>query len=462
MNKLVSVYPLAVEQTKRKIFEDIYAYLERAETLPLFEQYLEDRGHYIEQLWLNVWLNKITNDVPRSEKKNFLRNKGLEVEGMDRKLINRLFRNEMRSYTPFDAKTWLLNKFQAKREDWETRYREARENYKEWQLEEQKREEKLHFQEKIEQAADLFMKENTIYLYLHVRDFVAKQVLIDFQTKVKYKHVDDLYALEEKLVEQGAFQSEHYPTMNSFFQEVTGGVRQIIDWGRSLYEYETYNDLYGELIYNDLNDFLPKFVLEQLPHQLQKDFEAQFHEELTDAFVRESISDLILTHSLDVLEEIREEYVSDLVALAAIPFDPPLHLEILEKNVLDREKKKAEELAERKRQEEAEARMMEDIFGQEYNPSQRFQHTRYVLHIGETNTGKTHHALGQMKAAESGLYLAPLRLLALEVFDKLNAEGIACSLKTGEEEKILPNAAHISSTVEMFREKDFFDVVVID
>ncbi|MGG5252406.1 helicase-related protein, partial [Neobacillus sp. SM06] len=86
----------------------------------------------------------------------------------------------------------------------------------------------------------------------------------------------------------------------------------------------------------------------------------------------------------------------------------------------------------------------------------------YVLHIGETNTGKTHHALERMKAAKSGVYLAPLRLLALEVFDKLNAEGIACSLKTGEEEKFVSNAVHISSTVEMFHEKDFYDVVVID
>ena len=38
-------------------------------------------------------------------------------------------------------------------------------------------------------------------------------------------------------------------------------------------------------------------------------------------------------------------------------------------------------------------------------------------------------------AAESGMYLAPLRLLALEVSDFLNANGTPCSLKTGEEEK---------------------------
>ncbi len=67
-----------------------------------------------------------------------------------------------------------------------------------------------------------------------------------------------------------------------------------------------------------------------------------------------------------------------------------------------------------------------------------------------------------MKEAESGLYLAPLRLLALEVFDKLNADGVPCSLKTGEEEKAVVGAKHVSSTVEMFHEKDYHEVIVID
>ncbi|MGG5254057.1 hypothetical protein ACQYAD_11235 [Neobacillus sp. SM06] len=379
MSKLASVYPLAIEQTKRKILEDIYAYLECAETLPPFEQYLEDRSLYIEQLWLNVWLNKVTNDVPRSEKKDFLKNQGLEIEGMDRKRINRLFRNEMRSYSPFDARTWLLKKFQEKREDWENRYIEARENYKKWQLEERKREELLLFQEKIEQAAEFMVDEESMLLYLHVRDFAAKQLQTDFNSKVKYQDIDDLLALEEKLEEQGPFQVENYTTMDSFFDEVTGGIHQTIDWDRTFFEYETYYDLYVELIFNFLNDFLPKFVLGKLPREIFNQFEDTFYEEITEDFVRESITDRVYNLSLEILEEVRAEYVSDLLALATVPFDPRLHQEIFEKNVIEREKKKAEELAERKRREEAEARMLEDIFGQEYNPSLRFQHTRYMV-----------------------------------------------------------------------------------
>ena len=41
-------------------------------------------------------------------------------------------------------------------------------------------------------------------------------------------------------------------------------------------------------------------------------------------------------------------------------------------------------------------------------------------------------------------------------------QGTYCSLKTGEEEKLNPEAKHISCTVEMFHEKNFYEVAVID
>ncbi|MEK1830061.1 hypothetical protein AAAC51_16055 [Priestia megaterium] len=53
-------------------------------------------------------------------------------------------------------------------------------------------------------------------------------------------------------------------------------------------------------------------------------------------------------------------------------------------------------------------------------------------------------------------------MLALEVFEKLNKDGVACSLKTGEEEKIVEDAQHMAGTVEMFSELEHGDVTVID
>ena len=73
----------------------------------------------------------------------------------------------------------------------------------------------------------------------------------------------------------------------------------------------------------------------------------------------------------------------------------------------------------------------------------------FVLHVGPTNSGKTYGALEDLKQHTPGLYLAPLRLLALEMFDKLNAAGVPCSMITGEESIMIPDAETVSSTIEL-------------
>jgi len=45
---------------------------------------------------------------------------------------------------------------------------------------------------------------------------------------------------------------------------------------------------------------------------------------------------------------------------------------------------------------------------------------KIVYHAGPTNSGKTHHALERFMNAKSGVYCGPLRLLAFQVFQKLN------------------------------------------
>jgi len=111
MNQLNAAYSQAIEHTKNKILEDIHHYLGKKLEMPTYEQFLIDRNHYIEQIWINVWLNVATNKVPRNEKKSFLSEQGFEVEGVDRKLINKLFRNEIRNYQPFDVMNWLDETF---------------------------------------------------------------------------------------------------------------------------------------------------------------------------------------------------------------------------------------------------------------------------------------------------------------------------------------------------------------
>ncbi|GIM09322.1 hypothetical protein Vretimale_13239 [Volvox reticuliferus] len=79
---------------------------------------------------------------------------------------------------------------------------------------------------------------------------------------------------------------------------------------------------------------------------------------------------------------------------------------------------------------------------------------KVVAHLGPTNSGKTHAALQALKAAPSGMYCGPLRLLACEVADRLAAEGLPCNLVTGQEVRRAVGARgaparHTACTIEM-------------
>jgi ATP-dependent RNA helicase SUPV3L1/SUV3 len=103
-------------------------------------------------------------------------------------------------------------------------------------------------------------------------------------------------------------------------------------------------------------------------------------------------------------------------------------------------------------------------------PAEWYPATRQIprsvhLHVGPTNSGKTYHALQRLEQASTGIYLGPLRLLAHEVYTRLNAKGKPCALVTGEEQRMPEGddpAGMLSCTVEMAPLNTKFDVAVID
>ncbi|KAK3077405.1 hypothetical protein LTS18_010344, partial [Coniosporium uncinatum] len=102
----------------------------------------------------------------------------------------------------------------------------------------------------------------------------------------------------------------------------------------------------------------------------------------------------------------------------------------------------------------------------EWFPATRKYQRTIHLHVGPTNSGKTYHALKQLEEATSGIYAGPLRLLAHEVFTRLNAKGRKCGLMTGEELRF-PNddpsdTPMRSCTVEMVPLNKQMEVAVID
>lgn len=94
-------------------------------------------------------------------------------------------------------------------------------------------------------------------------------------------------------------------------------------------------------------------------------------------------------------------------------------------------------------------------------PVARSIRRKVVAWLGPTNSGKTHRAVLALSSAASGMYLGPLRLLALEQRDRLTDLGRPCSLITGEE-RDLQSDTHSARTVEMTDFSRRFEVCVLD
>jgi len=141
----------------------------------------------------------------------------------------------------------------------------------------------------------------------------------------------------------------------------------------------------------------------------------------------------------------------------------------------------------------------------EWFPGARSIRRRIIMHVGPTNSGKTHQALQALAAARTGFYAGPLRLLAHEIWERLNKGQVVpagvtldpsatadddggtdlldgsvpskppvltkehnerfarpCNLITGEERRIVAEDALVSCTVEMLQFNRFVDVAVVD
>ncbi|MBR5509360.1 MAG: ATP-dependent helicase, partial [Lachnospiraceae bacterium] len=95
-------------------------------------------------------------------------------------------------------------------------------------------------------------------------------------------------------------------------------------------------------------------------------------------------------------------------------------------------------------------------------PEVREMQRHFVLHIGPTNSGKTFHSLERLKASRCGVYLGPLRLLALEVYEQMKKYQVPCTMLTGQECIEEENSRVVASTIEMADFDENYDIAVID
>lgn len=138
--------------------------------------------------------------------------------------------------------------------------------------------------------------------------------------------------------------------------------------------------------------------------------------------------------------------------------------------VFDRIEQRLEHAVERQQEERHAARTKESINLAEYPATfemARRLPRRFIALLGPTNSGKTHEAMEALAKAKTGVYLAPLRLLALENYERLlnahpGGKPIKVNLVTGEERREVEGATHVASTVEMLDVRTKVDVAVID
>jgi len=179
------------------------------------------------------------------------------------------------------------------------------------------------------------------------------------------------------------------------------------------------------------------------------------------------------------LHEETAEFVRDIAEDADdFGWDPMLFLDVLDEletsepaeYVFQRISQRLTHATEREAEERHAARTKESInlaeYPQSFEVASRMPR-KFVALLGPTNSGKTHRAMEALAKAGSGVYLAPLRLLALENYERLQAarphgKPIKVSLITGEERRLEEGATHVASTVEMLDTKTPVDVAVID
>ena len=197
-----------------------------------------------------------------------------------------------------------------------------------------------------------------------------------------------------------------------------------------------------------------RFNFDTILAEVKKEHEDEFLLSL-DALVKECAQYAQLLHfTPQELHERVYEYIFELIGQTLI-ISPKIHRKITRRFLHSIH----DELIKKQRQELL-ARTIRDF--KNLFPIARSMQRKLILHIGPTNSGKTYQAMEHLKNADTGYYLAPLRLLALEGYETLKAQGIESSLITGEEQILDDEATHISSTIEMMNYDVDVDVCVID
>ena len=216
-----------------------------------------------------------------------------------------------------------------------------------------------------------------------------------------------------------------------------------------LLDYEK-NSLYGSIWTSNIIDILDDF------NRINSKSQEGFNLYIEELLVKMQENAKPLEFNLDYLQDYILRFIAPVVET-----NRSLNLKNkIAKRVLFHFNEDIKEQKDKHKRQELLAKTIRDF--KQLFPTARSLNREIIFNVGPTNSGKTYSALQELKTADTGFYLAPLRLLALEGYEDLNKNGVNCSLITGEEELIDEDSTHISSTIEMINPDIEVDVCVID
>lgn len=239
---------------------------------------------------------------------------------------------------------------------------------------------------------------------------------------------------------------------------------QLMDYNlimhkEAIFTYEGHKLPYESVSELALNDILPRLWRGE---EINFDEDFSLHNKMIEDAFKDELESLIqeCEASAAILDYDRKEIVS-FVMQELEGKTPDLHISPKTgRRILFYFNQSIEGLKLKKQREALLARTIRDF--KNLFPTARELKRKLIFHVGPTNSGKTYQAMKALEKADTGYYLAPLRLLALEGYENLKADGTAASLITGEEQIVDEYATHISSTIEMLNFNIDVDVCVID
>lgn len=387
-----------------------------------------------------------------------------------------------------------------KSKEFQSLKKQVREKEKELKLKEKQNKEKaykeyIEFNNKkenfVNEAKELLLKEKTIIFSL-LSNHSKKEVLAKFRStlllkltkkrgykKVIKEHVDNFFNIKNEYIE---YLKENKPQINGFnFSEI----QHSEDYNTLISRINKHlEEVISKFIFNDKNlIFETKYMKVKgislrinvvLDKKLYSISDLEEIKQYTEEKNLYSITKQIIQEESNIKDK---EYINSLLKIHNDEIDSYYKRKIIEINITNTENYKNIIFDNIKKHVVLKTiNPNKELYIKSYNikqsnvfkvykdlfPKARKRNREILYYAGKTNSGKTYQAFEELKNYKNGVYLAPLRLLAVEGKEEIEKRGLSCSLMTGEERIIVENANFTSCTIEMLDVNKEYDVAIID